>query len=138
MTMTLHDHIQYWVKMAESDWEAAHSLLSSKHLIQSLFFFHLSIEKLLKANWIFDNGESFPPMTHHLESLYAQTEIQFSEKQLDMLKLVNTWNIEGRYQDYRQKLARSYSETYIRERLEVVQTIKACLLERLPSIKPIN
>jgi len=132
MAMTIQDHIQYWKKSSESDWNAACSLLESRYIVQALFFFHLSIEKLLKANWIFDNEESFPPLTHNLESLFAQTEINLDGNQIDLLKLLTTWNIEGRYQDYRQKLARSYTKEYVQERLPKVEEIRQCLLERLP------
>lgn len=130
--MTLQQHIHYWKNASNSDWEAAHSLLESGYILQALFFFHLSIEKLLKANWILDNEESFPPMTHQLEMIYSQTEMELNGDQLDLLKLVNSWNIEGRYQDYRQKLARSYTREYVKERLIKLNEIRECLQKRLP------
>lgn len=132
MTMTKIDYILYWKNSAESDWVAAQDLLKLKHILHALFFIHLSLEKLFKANWVLDNDESFPPMTHNLESLYSQTEVELDGNQLDMLKLINTWNIEGRYQDYRNKIAKTYSETYVKERLPKIETLRQCLLERLP------
>ena len=132
MAMTLKGHILYWKNSSVSDWEAAESLLSARYVVQALFFFHLSVEKLLKANWILDNEETFPPITHNLENLYAQTEVDLEASQIDLLKLLSTWNIEGRYQDYRQKLARSYTIDYVKEKLPNIQIIRQCLLERLP------
>jgi HEPN domain-containing protein len=132
MAMTLKQHILYWKNSSVSDWEAAESLLSARYVVQALFFFHLSVEKLLKANWILDNEETFPPITHNLENLYAQTEVDLEASQIDLLKLLSTWNIEGRYQDYRQKLARSYTIDYVKEKLPNIQIIRQCLLERLP------
>jgi HEPN domain-containing protein len=132
MAMTLKEHILYWKNSSVSDWDAAESLLSARYVVQALFFFHLSVEKLLKANWILDNEESFPPITHNLENLYAQTELDLSASQIDLLKLLSTWNIEGRYQDDRHKLARSYTIDYVKEKLPNIQTIRQCLLERLP------
>ena len=130
--MTLNEHILYWKNSSVSDWDAAESLLSARYVVQALFFFHLSVEKLLKANWILDNEETFPPITHNLENLYAQTEVDLEASQIDLLKLLSTWNIEGRYQDYRQKLARSYTIEYVKEKLPNIQIIRQCLLERLP------
>ena len=130
--MTLKQHILYWKNSSFSDWEAAESLLSARYVVQALFFFHLSVEKLLKANWILDNEETFPPITHNLENLYAQTEVDLDASQIDLLKILSTWNIEGRYQDYRQKLARSYTIEYVKEKLPNIQIIRQCLLERLP------
>jgi HEPN domain-containing protein len=132
MAMTLKQHILYWKNSSFSDWEAAESLLSARYVVQALFFFHLSVEKLLKANWILDNEETFPPITHNLENLYAQTEVDLDASQIDLLKILSTWNIEGRYQDYRQKLARSYTIEYVKEKLPNIQIIRQCLLERLP------
>lgn len=131
MTMTLKEHIYYWVNSASGDWDAAHTLLASNHVFHAMFFIYLSMEKLLKANWILDNGESFPPLTQNLENLYAQTEIELDASEIDLLKLVNTWNIEGRYQDYKNKLAKSYTLSYLKERLVKIETIRTCLLERL-------
>lgn len=111
---------------------AALDLLKMKHVLHALFFIHLTLEKLFKANWVLDNEENFPPMTHNLESLYSQIEAELDENQLDTLKLVNTWNMEGRYQDYRNKIARLYSESYVRERLPKIESVRKCLLEKLP------
>jgi HEPN domain-containing protein len=130
--MSLQDHVRYWVDSANADWSASQSLLENKHLLHAMFFIHLSLEKLLKANWVLDNGESFPPMTHNLENLYSQTELELEANNIDLLKLINTWNIEGRYQDYRNKLARSYTEEYLHEKLLRIETVRKCLLERLP------
>jgi HEPN domain-containing protein len=132
MAMTLQEHIQYWTQSAGEDWLAAHSLLRDKHLVQAMFFIHLNLEKLFKANWILDNGESFPPMTHNLENLYAQTELELSASEIDLLKMVTTWNMEGRYQDYRNKLSKAYTFEYIQEKLLQIEALRKCLLERLP------
>jgi len=130
--MTLQEHIQYWVRSSNEDWEASHFLLKGNHMVHAMFFIHLTLEKLLKANWILDNGETFPPMTHNLENLFAQTELDLEIKDVDLLKLINTWNIEGRYQDYRNKLSKSYTKEYIKEKLIHIEDIRKCLLERLP------
>lgn len=130
--MTLTDHIHYWVRSAEGDWLASHSLLKDRHLLHAMFFIHLTLEKLLKANWVLDNGESFPPMTHNLENLFSQTELNMDAIDIDFLKIINTWNMEGRYQDYRNKIAKSYSMEYIQEKLPQIERIRTCLLERLP------
>lgn len=91
-----------------------------------------TLQKLLKANWVLDNEESFPPMTHNLENLFSQTELELNAADIDFLKVVNTWNMEGRYQDYRNKIAKSYSMEYIQEKLPQIERIRTCLLERLP------
>ena len=132
MAMSIQEHMLYWKNASLSDWDAAGSLLDSGYIVQALFFYHLAMEKLLKANWILDNEESFPPLTHNLESLYAQTELNLDGNQIDLLKLLSTWNLEGRYQDYRRKLAKTYTRDYVKERLPKIEVIRTCLLERLP------
>ncbi len=130
--MTLPEHIHYWVRSAEGDWLASMSLFKHQHVPQALLFMCGTLQKLLKANWVLDNEESFPPMTHNLENLFSQTELELNAADIDFLKVVNTWNMEGRYQDYRNKIAKSYSMEYIQEKLPQIERIRTCLLERLP------
>ena len=61
--------IEYWVNSASHDWDAVNSLFKTGNYMHSLFFAHLTIEKLLKAHWVKDNEEDYPPRVHNLEFL---------------------------------------------------------------------
>ncbi len=100
MTLSKEEHILHWVKQANRDWETVKALFESKQYMFSLFVCHLVIEKLLKANWVLDNEENIPPMTHNLENLANQTELDLSNADVDFIRVISAWNIEWRYQDY--------------------------------------
>ena len=53
--LSKQEHIDYWVKSSEDDWEAVNALLTSKKYAQCLFFAHLVLEKLCKSHWVKDN-----------------------------------------------------------------------------------
>lgn len=62
--MSKNDHIDYWIKSAEDDWDAVLQLQKSNKNLQALFFAHLVLEKLCKAHWGKDNDINIPPRTH--------------------------------------------------------------------------
>jgi HEPN domain-containing protein len=43
--MTKEQHIEYWIKSAESDLEAIEALFEANKFIHALFFAHLVLEK---------------------------------------------------------------------------------------------
>lgn len=83
--MNKQDYIQYWQKGAKSDWEASKTLFEKGHYLQSLFFAHLVLEKLLKAHWVRDNETGFPPRIHRLKSLMDKTLLTLSIEEIKIL-----------------------------------------------------
>lgn len=130
--MDKNDYIVFWKKMAERDWEAVESLYASKNFVQSLFFAHLVIEKYLKAIWIRDNIENVPPLVHNLEYLYNQTQLNLPSTLVDLLHIINSWNIDGRYQDYKDKFYQKCTPEYTREKLDETTRLLTCLRSELP------
>ncbi len=117
--------------MAERDWKSAQALLKEGQYMHALFFSHLVIEKLLKAHWIKTNTENEAPRVHDLEYLYNQTELTLPAAQVDFLSVVNAWNLEGRYQDYKDKFFKKASRTYTEEKLRLVNELRVWLLSEL-------
>jgi HEPN domain-containing protein len=64
--MTKEEHIHYWSIQVESDFKAAEVLCVAGYYAQSLFWAHLSVEKLLKALWVKTNQSNTPPFVHNL------------------------------------------------------------------------
>ncbi|MSQ15289.1 MAG: HEPN domain-containing protein [Dehalococcoidia bacterium] len=58
-----------WVDMAQTDLEAAKVLLENDLRPPTVFHSHLAVEKMLKAHWIEQNEEGYPPRTHDLMEL---------------------------------------------------------------------
>jgi len=129
--MNKQEHIEYWLKTADDDWEAALSLFESKKYIQSLFFAHLTLEKYCKAHWVKDNENNTPPRTHNLVKLITNTNLNLSEDQLSFLEEFNDFQLEGRYPDYLFEIQKQCNKIYTLQLLDKVKSIKLCLQERM-------
>ncbi|MBS1486506.1 MAG: HEPN domain-containing protein [Bacteroidetes bacterium] len=133
--MGKNEIIAHWITMAERDWKSVEALLHAGQFMHALFFSHLVIEKLMKANWMHDNIEGQPPRIHDLEYLYNQTELSLTDKQVEFLGVLNAWNLEGRYQDYKDKLYKRANKSYAEEKINQVNELRLCLLSELQKKK---
>jgi HEPN domain-containing protein len=125
------EHINYWLEGAEESWKSAEALIGSGRYMMALFCWHLCIEKLLKAHWVKDNESSFAPRIHNLTLLHDQTTLNLPEDMQADLKVVNFWNIEGRYPDYQNKVFKTATKEYIEEKKEVIENIRLCLIKKM-------
>jgi HEPN domain-containing protein len=123
--------IQHWINMGERDWKSVQTLAQNSQFVHALFFAHLVIEKLLKAHWIKANVENEAPRVHDLEFLYNQTELTLKAEEVDFLSVMNSWNLEGRYQDYKDKFFKRATKSYTEEKLKRVDTLRLWLLSEL-------
>ncbi len=129
--MNKEQHIKYWLDLAVEDLDTAKYNLSGKKHLAALFFFHLSIEKLLKAHWVKSNVSNTPPFTHDLEVLSAETSLNFTADQYDYLGSMSNWNIELRYPDYRLRLHHLADKVYMEHHLLKIEALFAWLLSQL-------
>jgi HEPN domain-containing protein len=129
--MTKEEHIDWWKSSSNDNWETAIYLKNGRQNLFALFAFHLVLEKLLKAHWVKDNVSNHPPRTHDLNEIYRQTELQLPFEQVDYLNAINTWNIEGRYPDYKNKIQQQASDQYLQYHLDKLSDLRKCLLEKL-------
>ena len=60
-----YDKTQYWLKSAQDDWQVSQHLFKNRDYSYSLFFGHLTIEKILKAIYV-NRFNDNPPYTHRL------------------------------------------------------------------------
>ena len=107
--------ILYWIESSEDDWKVANHLFEKGDYSYSLFFGHLTIEKMLKALYV-DRREKNPPYTHSLIYLAEQVSLNLSDEQLEMLETITDFHIEARYPDekfsFRKKCTRNFTERY--------------------------
>ena len=129
--MTKKDYIKYWVDTANNDWEAITVLIKGKKYIYALFFAHLVLEKLCKAHWVKDNKENHPPKIHNLVYLVEQTKLELTEEDMEFLRRMNNFQLEGRYPDYTRNLSISYREKNTTGILKQVNILRLCLLKKL-------
>ena len=79
----------------------------------SLFFGHLTIEKILKAIYV-DKLNGNPPYTHRLVNLAEKISLGLTEEQLELLEIITDFNMEARYPDekfsFKKKCTRNFSK----------------------------
>ena len=129
--MTKEEHIFYWEKQVDEDFDCASVLYQAKHYAQSLFWAHLALEKLTKALWIKNNESNTPPLVHNLLRLFTQTNEVFTDDQLIFVNEMNTFQIKGRYPDYVESLELSVTKEVCEEYLTKTHEMILCLQKKL-------
>lgn len=113
--MSIDKIFKYWIRLSDDKWKTAQALMKSKRYADALFFCHLSLEALLKSGVVL-NTKKPAPMIHDLSKLANMFNSNFDKKQIGMLDEITTFNIKGRYFDYKydfyKKATKSYAERY--------------------------
>ena len=102
--MEKNEKIKYWTEIALDDLDSAEIMLEKKKFLQSGFYCHQSVEKILKGYFLNIKQEE-PPYTHNLIKLSRESGIdeQLSKDQKNIINILMPLNIEARYPD--EKLA---------------------------------
>jgi HEPN domain-containing protein len=87
------------------------NLYKSKDYHWSLFIGHLVIERLLKAV-IVKVTNIHAPFTHDLRRLAKLSEIELNDEHKRQLDTITTFNLNARYDDYKQDFYKKCSSTY--------------------------
>lgn len=96
--MNVEKQVAHWLKSAKEDWEVADQLLQSGKIRHGLFFVHLTVEKTMKAVYT-KRLTQVPPKIHRLEKLALMCGLNLTAEQIQVMGNINTYNLEGRYQD---------------------------------------
>ena len=126
------DRVPYWIDLADYDIETAETLYNGGRWLYVAFMCHQAIEKTLKAYWC-DILHTDPPFIHNLNRLVEDTGLdkEMTEAQLDTVETLVPMNIQARYPEYKEQLARMLSKercrTIIDETKQLQQWIKSKL-----------
>lgn len=123
----IQKQIDYWVKGAFSDIDTAELLLSGKKHVESLFFCHLSIEKIFKA-LVVRNTNQIAPKSHNLIYLCELAGIMLSEDDNALLSVLMKYQLEGRYPEYYPKVP---SNKVVTDYCCKTKVLLECLKKRL-------
>lgn len=129
--MEKNEHVKHWLQSALRDWDVTRDLIKSKRYMYALFFAHLVIEKLLKAHWVKEHKENFPPHLHNLSALYDMLKFDLPPDLKDELVIITSWNIETRYQDYKDRFYKICTQYYTGQKLKIVEEIIKCMTKNL-------
>jgi len=113
--MTQEAAVQFWLTSASQNYDVAKSNFDSKHYDWALFFWHLVIEKALKA--IISQAGETPMPSHNLLKLAKQAKLELPNKYEEYLKEITGFNLEARYDDYKfsfyKKATKDFTATWI-------------------------
>jgi HEPN domain-containing protein len=129
--MNKDEHIIYWSSQVESDFKAAEVLCIAGYFAQSLFWAHLSIEKLLKALWIKSNTSNTPPFVHNLLRIALETNSDFTDNELEYFTEMNVFQIKGRYPDYMENLEETITKEIAEDYLNQSKNMILCIQQKL-------
>jgi HEPN domain-containing protein len=112
------EKVKYWLDSAGDDWRVAKHLFEKADYAYSLFFGHLTIEKMLKAIYA-DRLNDNPPFTHRLVFLAERVSLALHEEHLRLLETVTDFNLEARYPDekftFKKKCTKRFTQKYLKE-----------------------
>ncbi len=120
----------YWINEAEKDVAVMRSLFESEHYTWALFVGHLVLEKLLKALYV-KNVNIQAPHTHNLAKIARDSGLKLTDDQENFLLEVTTYNIKGRYPDYKQSFYKKATREFTADRIERIERMRKWLKEQL-------
>lgn len=128
--MDRNEHITYWSVESDKDIVVMQSLFDNGHYTWSLFVGHLALEKMLKALYVKQVGIEVPRI-HHLLKIARDCNLLLTPKHEDFLLEVTTYNLKGRYPDYKQAFSRKATPEFCVNRIEQIKEQQQWLKEQL-------
>jgi len=123
----LSNDIDYWLKLAEYDFETAKAMLETGRYVYVLFMCQQALEKILKAHVVRETKE-FPPRLHNLLRLAVLSNISISDENKIFLEKLNYYYLESRYPEDREKISRTatfdLTKYYYEKTKEVFEWLK--------------
>jgi|SRR3972149_7100067 len=120
---------KHWIVSSDNDYETLIHLFNSKDYSWSLFIGHIVIEKLIKAS-VVKSINDHAPFTHDLTKLAKLSNLGFSEEQLDWLDTITTFNLNARYDSYKQAFYKKCTPEYSREWIEKIKNLRTWIKDK--------
>ncbi|MFH1456618.1 MAG: HEPN domain-containing protein [Patescibacteria group bacterium] len=86
------------------------------------FFCHLTLEFFLKGK-IAEKTERMFPTTHDLEDLARRAKLELPPELKQELTIINTFNIAGRYDDYKFAFYKRATASYTKKYYQITKQI---------------
>ena len=126
------DRVKYWTEIADYDLGTAETLYEGGRWLYVAFMCHQAIEKTLKAYWC-STQPNDPPFTHNLTTLSEGTELdkEMSDDQLDIIATLMPMNIQARYPEYKDQLAKMLTKENCRNIIDETKTLQEWIKNKL-------
>ncbi len=129
--MTKQEHVAHWVTGSNFNWHEVEKMVANDMVVPGLFWLHLSLEKLAKALWVQDNDGNTPPFTHNISKILSNTTLALTPTQARFAQQLNTFQLEGRYEDYMMNLRQGANEAFAQHVLQEAKILRQCILNQL-------
>lgn len=121
--------LDYWYKSSQDEFKTAISLFKLKRYHHSLFFCHLSLEKLLKGK-IVEKLNISPLPVHNLVVLAKQLKLDLSVQNKIELREVTAFNLNARYDSYKFDFYKKANLMFTKKWIKIIEK----WLERLKNL----
>jgi HEPN domain-containing protein len=122
--------IKFWMESSDHNHETMQHLMLTKDYNWALFLGHLVIEKLLKAHYV-KKLEKHPLFIHDLLRLSQKIELKLTEEQEEWLDEISTFNLNTRYDNYKQEFRTRCTLEYTTFWINKIETLRIWLISQL-------
>ena len=122
--------VNHWTETSDDDFNTMIILFRSKSYHWALFMGHIAIEKLLKAYYVKKNNHH-APFTHNLYRLAELCGLEISDEYTDWLFKITTFNINARYDDYKQEFYALCTVDFTKEWIDKIKTLQQWIKQML-------
>ncbi|MGK7394381.1 MAG: HEPN domain-containing protein [Candidatus Cyclobacteriaceae bacterium M3_2C_046] len=122
--------VQHWLDSADKNQETMNHLVDSKDYSWALFLGHLMIEKTLKALYV-KRLQKHAIFTHDLLRLSKKIDLELSEDFEEWLDELTTFNLNARYDNYKQDFHQLCTKDFTEMWLERIEKIRLWLRNQL-------
>lgn len=120
---------KFWIDSSDADYKTMIHLYESGDYHWALFIGHIVLEKLLKAS-VVKALNDHAPFTHDLTKLASFSKLNFSEEQLDWLDTITTFNLNTRYDSYKQAFYKKCTPDYTRYWIDIIKNLRLWIKDK--------
>ena len=130
--MTNKERSDKWLTIVAEDLSVAEDLYKTGHWLYTAFMCHQVVEKMLKAYWCVCRDDD-PPYLHDHERIAKGCGLytKMNEQQQHFLVKIKQLNIEARYQEYKDEVARTLNRESTAVILGTTKQMHAWILQKL-------
>lgn len=132
MTMANKERAEKWLDIVNEDLSVAELLFNNGHWLYTGFMCHQVVEKTLKAYWCVCRDDD-PPYLHDQKKIAQGCGLytKMSDEQKEFLEDIKPMNIEARYREYKDEVARTLNRETAARILETTKQMYVWILEKL-------
>ena len=114
--------LNYCKESSAQNFDTMQHLFEAKDYSWALFLGHLVIEKLLKAIYV-KKHQRHSIFSHDLLRLADKISLKLTDEQMDWLDEISTYNLNARYDNYKQDFQKMCTEEFTLDRINRIKIL---------------